>query len=187
MPGMKELYSELCRMVMGAMAHPLRGIIIEPPDDAQWQSGVRQVTIAVTPSGASFPRTYENTPYSGIGDSATDFQKPPNSGDYVDVMFKGGSTEFPTIVGRHAGNATSQAAAVSIAARAAPPVQVFQFGILSSLTDASGGFSLSGVVPSLFNNTPDQAVLYDPLASDPLTSIQNDSFAGATTLTGVNS
>lgn len=129
---------------MGSMAHPLRGIITEPIEgdaDTKWQSGLRCVTISVTPSGASYPRTYFGVPYSILGESSADFKTPPSAGDYVDVIFKGGSSEFPTVIGRHGGTATSQAAALALSSRSAVPAGTASLGILSA--------SLSGTFPEL--------------------------------------
>lgn len=157
MAGLRELYGDMYHWLMGAMAHPLRGMITEPIEgqaETDWQKGIRKVTISVTPSGASYPRTYVGVPYSVMGES-TDFKTPPNAGDYVDVVFKGGSSEFPTVVGRHGGTETSKAAAAASASRSVPPTSAASLGILSSN------------FPSLFPGLPGLSPVFNPIPTDP--------------------
>ena len=177
MPGIRELYTDIYHAVMGAIAHPLRGIIVEPitgtPAYDPWQTGDRKVTISVTPSGASYPRRYDNVPYSGVG-TGQNFDTPPNPGDYVDVVFKGGSTEFPTIVGHHAGTKSSQESAAAFSSRSAPAAQAVSLGIFSStLPSLFPGLDYFSGIPSL---TADPSTLltltaapeYPPLYDGPL-------------------
>ena len=160
MAGLRELYGDMYHWVMGAMAHPLRGIITEPIEgqaETDWQNGLRKVTISVTPSGASYPRRYVGVPYSVMGES-TDFKIPPQSGDYVDVVFKGGSSEFPTIVGRHAGTEASRASAQALATRPVPPTTATSLGILSS----NFPNMFPGIPP-----LPGLSALFSPVSADP--------------------
>lgn len=181
MPGLRELYSDMYHHIMGAIAHPLRGIIIEPiegPAYTAWQTGDKRVTIRVTPSGASYPRKYVNVPYSGLG-SGTDFATPPSPGDYVDVVFKGGSTEFPTIIGRHGGDASSKAAAVAVSTRVTPPTQATSMGIFSSTNPGmfsefgadlglNGSPSLQADIANIFKLKTAPIILAQPLDFGPM-------------------
>lgn len=134
MPGLMDLYAELTRRVAGSLSHPLRGIVTEVQDDDGWfAQNVRTVSVRVTPSGASYPRDYTGVPWNSLAQTGL-WQHKPAVGDYVDLVFKGGSSEFPAVVGFHPGTATSLRIAAGQASRAEVPAE----SLLSAAPAAPG-------------------------------------------------
>jgi len=110
-----------------------RGIILDEVPEDLWHlaAGFFFVTIQMSSHNSSIPRKYENVPWpyeSGIDM----WVNRPRAGDYVDVVFKGGNSENPTIVAHHPGDATVDSRTQAIQPRATVPTA----GILASTLDA---------------------------------------------------
>ena len=88
-----KLFRDIADFITGYIAHPLRGVLTEVPPDFL-TNPAPLVTVRVTPSGASYSRDMRNVPWNVSSDPAQS-RRPPAIGDYVALVFKGGSRSSP--------------------------------------------------------------------------------------------
>ena len=124
MPNISELCERIREKVLGAISHPLRGIIVEVPEDSIWyrQGGSRCISVEVTPSGASYPRRFDRVPWNNLA-APDQNQGKPRPGDFVTILFKGGSSEFPVVTSYHPGMETANTIAKAQAPQPIVPAQ----------------------------------------------------------------